>query len=108
MRLIVSHSTLYTYMGGSSRAAMLLKLCPRSFDGHRVEAWTVTVNGEQVPAFTPNGYGDLEALWVGRHRLEEADIVAAGIVETEERAGLVAGLQERANPAIYLRETALT
>lgn len=108
MRLIISHSTLYTYMGGSSRAAMLLKLFPRSFEGHRVEQWAVTVNDEPVPAPTRNGYGDLESLWVMRGSLDQADIVASGIVETEDRAGLVKGLEERANPGIYLRETPLT
>lgn len=108
MRLIISHSTLYTYMGGSSRAAMLLKLCPRSFDGHRVEEWAVTVNGEPVPAFTRNGYGDMESLWVQRGWLDEADIIATGIVETHDCSGLVSGLEERANPMIYLRQTPLT
>ncbi|PZU60934.1 MAG: transglutaminase family protein [Sphingobium sp.] len=108
MKLLVRHQTSYSYGAGSSRVAMLLKLMPRDYEGLRVLEWQVSINDEAILGFTPNGFGDLEALWIRHDRLETVNVVAEGLVETSDHAGIVRGLVERCHPQIYLRRTPLT
>lgn len=108
MKLRVRHQTIYHYEGGSPRVVMLLKLKPRSHDGQNVQCWNVTVNGTSVDSFVPNGHGDLEALWTSNERIENATIIAEGIVEATDKAGIVQGLASGPDPLVYLRETPLT
>lgn len=108
MKLLVRHQTVYDYEAGSSRVAMLLKLFPRSHDGQRVDEWRLSVNGEPVTDFMVNGYGDREALWIRYDRTSSAVVLAEGLVETRDTAGVVSGLDERFDPRIYLRDTPLT
>lgn len=108
MKLLVRHQTVYDYEAGSSRVAMLLKLWPRDHEGQRVLEWRLSVNGEPVTDFVTNGYGDREALWIRHDPTSSAVILAEGLVETEDKAGVVRGLDERFDPRIYLRETPLT
>lgn len=108
MRLLIRHQTLYLYEGGASHAALLLKLMPGSHNGQDVIDWSVEVNDEPVENFAPNGYGDLEALWIGHGPMTMVKIVASGIVVTRDQAGVVNGLPRHVEPAVFLRETPLT
>lgn len=108
MRLSVTHQTTYRYDAGSNRVTMLLKLKPRTHEGQVVERWRVTVNGETVEKFGPNGAGDLEALWVSGGRIDSATIIAEGIVSTSDLAGVMRGLPPGSHPLVYLRETPFT
>ncbi len=108
MKLLVRHQTVYNYEAGSSRVAMVLKLKPRNHDAQKVLDWSVTVNDTLIDSFAPNGYGDLEALWIRHDRTDSATILATGLVETTDASGIVAGLEERLDPRIYLRGTRLT
>lgn len=108
MRLRVRHQTIYRYESGSPRVTMLFKLKPRSYDGQAVLNWSVTVNGDSVENFAPNGHGDLEALWASHDRIDSATIIAEGEVETSDTAGIVHGLAPGPDPMVYLRDTPLT
>ncbi|WP_336966354.1 transglutaminase family protein [Sphingobium aquiterrae] len=108
MQLLIRHQTVYYYGAGSSRATMLLRLRPRSNAAQAVQDWQVSVNGDPIMTFTPNGYGDLEALWVSHERMDAITIVAQGTVNTVDTHGVLSGLDERANSGLFLRETPLT
>lgn len=108
MKLLIRHQTAYYYGAGSSRAIMLLRLRPRSHAGQAVRDWQISVNDEPVTAFTTNGYGDLESLWIHNERMAAITIVAQGTVETLDTHGVLSGLEERANSRLFLRETPLT
>ncbi|MDF0543301.1 transglutaminase family protein [Sphingobium sp. H39-3-25] len=108
MKLLIRHQTAYYYGAGSSRATMLLRLRPRSHAGQNVQSWQLSVNGDPVTNVTPNGYGDLESLWVSHDRLDAITIVAEGTVETVDTHGVLSGLAERADSRMFLRETPLT
>ncbi len=70
-----------------------------------VRKWQVTVNDELVHPGARTGHGDRCALWSAAAAPGEIAICASGIIETEDRSGLVTGLTVRPNPAIFLRET---
>lgn len=108
MKLLVRHQTIYNYEAGSSRVAMMLKLKPRDHHGQKVLEWGVFVNDQPITDFAPNGYGELEALWIRHDRTDSATILATGLVETSDTHGIIGGLQERFDPRIYLRDTPLT
>jgi len=84
---------------------LLLRLWPEPHAAQLVRRWDVSVNGVTVQPGTRTGYGDRMALWSAPADPDDVHIEAAGIVETEDRAGLVTGLTVRPNPAIFLRET---
>lgn len=54
------------------------------------------------------GYGERVALWSGAAAPGQIAITATGIVEVEDRAGIVAGLTSRIDPGIFLRVTRRT
>ncbi|MCF8708213.1 transglutaminase family protein [Rhizorhapis sp. SPR117] len=96
------------YGAGASHVALLLKLRPCTHDSQKVVHWSVEVNDETVQHWNPNGYGDAEALWVHHGHMDMVKIVATGLVETQDRAGVVTGLPRHVDPAVFLRDTPLT
>lgn len=108
MRLTVRHATTYAYDPPAERCALRLRLFPPSFDSQRVSAWTVSVNGQPVPALLTTATADREAIWTCHGAGEEVAIVAEGEIETQDTAGVVRGLRESVRPAVYLRTTPLT
>lgn len=108
MLLSVRHRTLYRYQPAASRIGLRLRLYPSRFDGQAVRDWSVTVNGAEAPELLIDGFGDGVGLWHCHVPCELVEVVAAGRVETADKAGVVGRLARRPPPAIFLRETALT
>ena len=108
MRLTVSHRSTYSYDPAASRVSLRLKLYPSIYDGQAAESWTVTVNGETVDPVYMSGYGDDVAVWHSREPIQSADIVAEGVILTDDKAGLVRGLPRKPPSALFLRATELT
>lgn len=104
MRLSVRHETRYQYENGAAGAMMLLRLLPIDCQSQRVESWRVSVNDEPVETFSPNSFGVPEALWRTGQRVSDAIVVAEGVVETFDRAGIVGFTDELADIRIFLRE----
>lgn len=105
LRLLVSHRTAYHYPTGASRLQLVLRLWPEPHAGQVVRKWQVTVNDQLVQPGARTGHGDRSALWSAAAAPGDVAICASGIIETEDRSGLVTGLTVRPNPAIFLRET---
>ena len=103
MRLIIRHRTRYRYMAGTLRATMALRLWPCTSALQSVESWTVTANGEPVDQ-SPDGRALLSLQPVP----EELDLVAEGLVDTVDRAGVLPPQPGDPHPAIWLRDTPLT
>lgn len=108
MRLSVRHVTTYAYDLPVDRSVLRMKLYPSTFDSQRPGAWSVTVNGKDVPKLLTTGFGDKESLWACDGPLDQVEIIAAGEVETRDASGFVRGLKESARPGVYLRATPLT
>ncbi|WP_420144378.1 transglutaminase family protein [Sphingobium sp.] len=108
MKLLVRHQTVYRYAAAAGRVAMRLKLMPVDTPAQTVLEWQVSVNGEPLTGFRPNSYGEKEAIWIRHDRLDNAVIVAEGLVETRECHGVVGHLHSRVDPRYFLRDTRLT
>ncbi|MCI4589566.1 transglutaminase family protein [Sphingobium sp. BYY-5] len=108
MKLLVRHQTIYRYAASAGRVAMRLKLMPVDTPAQRVLEWQVSVNDEPLTSFRPNSYGEREAIWIRHDQLDNATIVAEGLVETRESHGVVGHLQSRVDPRYFLRDTRLT
>lgn len=108
MRLHVRHATTYAYEPPADRCALRLRLYPSVFSSQRVLKWTVSVNGQAIPALMTTATGDRESIWTHSAVGAEVAIVAEGEVETEDTAGVIRGLKDSVRPQVYLRPTPLT
>jgi transglutaminase-like putative cysteine protease len=108
MDLIVRHTTTYHYPVPAQRISLLLRLKPADFDGQRTHFWDVSVNGAPVTDFTRNAMGDFEAHVQLQEQVRDLVIAAEGAVETQDRHGVVKGLQPELPAAVFLRSTPLT
>ncbi len=108
MILNVRHRTTYRYTPAVSGVAMRLKLFPSRFDGQKPLRWMVSVNGEEVRPDVRNGYGDEVATVFLRGGVEAVEVVAEGVVETTDLAGVLRGFRAPLRPAVCLRETPRT
>lgn len=108
MKLLVRHQTIYRYEAAAGRVAMRLKLMPAATRAQKVLEWQVSVNDDVVDGFHRNGFGEMEAIWIRHDRLDNAVIVAEGLVETCDTNGVLGPTGRGVNPRYFLRETALT
>ncbi|MGD9830411.1 MAG: transglutaminase N-terminal domain-containing protein [Hyphomicrobiaceae bacterium] len=108
MLISIEHTTRYRYEGEASYSVQSLRLTPSDFDGQRVHAWRI----ESRPAseLTPlvDGFGNIMHLMTCTRPHSEIEIVAAGVVEVEDRHGVVGGLAVDIPLRIYQKSTSLT
>lgn len=108
MKLLVRHQTVYRYPPATGRVAMRLKLMPVDAACQTVLEWQVSINDEPIDTFRRNSHGEMEAVWLRREPIENAVIVAEGLVETRETHGVVGMMQGRVPARYFLRDTPLT
>lgn len=108
MRLTVRHLTRYAYDPPAARAALRLKLYPPRFASQAVQAWAVHVNGAEIAPMLINGLGEGESIWTAHQPQAAIEILAEGVVEASDSAGIVRGLADASRPAMFLRATSLT
>lgn len=108
MRLTIRHATTYTYDPPAERCALRVRLFLPAFDGQRVSEWQVSVNGQALQPLLTTATGDREALWTCSGPGAEIAVLAEGVVETSDTAGVVRGLRDTVRPQVYLRATPLT
>ena len=108
MRLSIRHRTVYEYDPAALRLALRLRLWPSVYEGQALPDWTVTVNGEPVKPLLTDDFGDVVALWHAHQPIGSVEIIAQGVVETSDTAGVVRGLGHARAAGVFLRETELT
>ncbi len=108
MLIAVRHTTRYTYDAPSRYAIQTLRLTPPSFAAQAVRAWTIEAPGIEKALHFVDGFGNAAALVATQELHTEIEIVAHGLVETTDCAGLVRGLRDAAPVRIFLRQTAPT
>lgn len=107
MRLEITHRTTYRYDAPASGLGVRLRLYPTRLEGQRVESWHVTIEDTPIAPLLVNGFGDAEGQWICHGAREALAITAEGVVETEDRSGVV-GKAGRARAGVFLRRTELT
>jgi transglutaminase-like putative cysteine protease len=108
MRMSIRHLTRYRYQPDAASVALRLRLWPPATAGQRPAAWAVSVNGEGVEPMMADAQGDRLALWHAHAAIGLVEILAEGVVETADLAGVLKELPQRGRPSVYLRTTPLT
>lgn len=108
MKIEIRHVTTYRYATPARYAIQSLRLTPPSFDGQDVRTWTIEAPGFDTHISYRDGLGNQVHLTTLDTPHDGIVIEASGIVETEDRAGIVRGLAEIAPRRVFLRETPKT
>ena len=108
MKIEIRHVTTYRYATPARYAIQSLRLTPPSFDGQEVRTWTITAPGFETHISYRDALGNQVHLTSINTPHDGIVIEASGIVETEDRAGIVRGLAEVAPRRVFLRETPKT
>ncbi|CAB3750057.1 transglutaminase [Burkholderia sp. MSh2] len=109
MRLAIRHISRYQFDDQATHALQRLRLRPQSGPGQTVRAWQVTIDGVEPTLSYADGLGNrIDLVRHDRGAKAEIVVIAAGVVETQDRAGIVGNPEGYAPPWIFERETALT
>jgi transglutaminase-like putative cysteine protease len=108
MQIQIQHTTRYVFDADVSYSIQRLCLTPPEFDGQTVTSWSLSFPDAGELIQFRDGFGNEVHLAVLTQSHREIRIDVGGIVETEERHGIVTGLYEPAPARVYLRHTAQT
>jgi transglutaminase-like putative cysteine protease len=109
MRLAIRHISRYRFDDHVTYVLQRLRLRPQSGPGQTVRAWQVTIDGVEAGLSYADGLGNqINLVRHERATRPEIVIVAAGVVETQDRAGIVGPADGYAPHWIFERETELT
>lgn len=108
MRISIGHVSRYVYSEPTKYSILALRLTPPSFQGQRVIEWRVSAPGVDAVKPFRDGFGNLVHLASCTEEHSESLIIAKGVVDTEDRAGIVRGLADPAPLRVYRRQTPKT
>lgn len=108
MLISISHITRYTLAEPASYSIQCLRLTPPSFEAQQVTSWTIDMPQIESAVRSRDCYGNIAQLVALSEPHSEIEIVARGIVETRDRAGVARGVVDIAPHRVYLRETPRT
>lgn len=108
MRIAVDHVTTYRYERPVRGVVQSHRLTPAAFDGQKVLSWDVAVSGGLKGGGFRDGAGDWVQGWTVRGPVSEIEVRVAGVVETQDLAGVLRGHRELVPPEAWLRETGPT
>lgn len=108
MLIEIQHRTSYHYAATANYTVQSLRLTPPSFDGQRVLSWDISAPGIGEASTFVDGYGNAVHLAAAAEPHNAIVIEARGVVETEDRVGVVRGLREAAPVRSFLRPTPST
>ncbi|AJK49235.1 transglutaminase family protein [Burkholderia plantarii] len=109
MRLAIRHISRFRFDDHATHALQRLRLRPPSGPGQTVRAWQVTIDGIEPTVGYADGLGNrIDLVRHDRGERPEVVVIAAGVVETQDRAGIVGGADDYAVPWIFERTTGFT
>ncbi|MCB1485300.1 MAG: transglutaminase family protein [Hyphomicrobiaceae bacterium] len=108
MLVSICHVTRYKYAETARYSVQSLRLTPPSFAGQKVLSWKISAPGIEKATRFFDAFSNISHLIsiTGEH--SEIECRAEGLVETEDRAGVVRGLQDFVPIKVFLRETPKT
>ncbi len=108
MRISIGHVSRYVYSQPTTYSILALRLTPPSFQGQRVIDWRIAAPGIDAAQSFRDGFGNKVHLASYAEEHSESLIIATGVVETDDRAGVVRGLSDPAPLSVYRRQTSKT
>ncbi|MGQ7879182.1 transglutaminase family protein, partial [Burkholderia pseudomallei] len=108
MRLAIRHISRFRFDEHAPHVLQRLRLRPQSGPSQTVRAWQVTIDGVEPTLTYADGLGNRVDLVRHERDKPEFAIVAAGVVETQDRAGILGHIDAYAPPWIHERTTDLT
>lgn len=108
MLLSIGHVTRYTYAAPVRYSIQALRLTPPSFPGQRVIAWNINTAGVNKATVFRDAFGNTAHLVAVTEEHMDNVVIAKGVVETDDKSGVVKGLPEPAPLRVYLRQTERT
>lgn len=108
MKLHVRHETRYDYATSVRSSIQRLHLTPSSFATQKVIAWTIEAPGIDKALAYSDGFGNQVHVITSQGAHDHVTVIAHGIVETQDAAGVVKGLRCPAPDNVFLRQTAAT
>ncbi|KVD81004.1 transglutaminase [Burkholderia sp. ABCPW 14] len=108
MRLAIRHISRFQFDEHAAYVLQRLRLRPQSGSCQTVRAWQVTIDGVEPTLGYADGFGNRVDLVRHERDKPEITIVAAGVVETQDRAGILGNVEGYAPPWIFERATDLT
>src|SRR5215510_7821476 len=108
MKLHVHHETRYDYETGVRSSIQRLYLTPATFATQKVISWKIEAPGiDKALAYT-DGFGNQVHVITSQGPHDHVTVVAHGVVETEDAAGVVKALRCPSPDSVFLRQTAAT
>lgn len=105
MQLAIRHETHYDYDTPLAYSAQRLHLWPADFAAQKTLSWSISAPGfDRALAYT-DGFGNHVHMITFGDISGPVSIVAEGVVEVTDVAGLVKGLASAAPEAVFLRQT---
>jgi len=108
MRLIVTHSTHYSYDTDVDYSIQRLLLTPLSFNGQKVESWKIKAPGIDHAMQYRDAFGNQVHLITATKPSGPYSIVAEGTVDVQDMAGVVAGVGIVVPDYVFLRQMPAT
>ena len=108
MRLKVRHETRYDYQQPVTYSVQRLYLTPPSFASQKVVQWSIVAPGIEGALSYVDGFGNRVHLVTASGLHDHVTIIAEGIAEVSDTAGVVRGLHCPAPESVFLRQTKAT
>ena len=108
MRLLIKHVTHYTYEAPVQYSIQRLRLTPQTYAAQKIETWKLTAPGIASAMLYHDAFGNLVHLIDAANVAGPFDIVAEGIVDVVDAAGVVERLAVPVQDAVCLRQTDAT
>ena len=108
MRLAVRHETRYDYDQPPAYAVQRLHLWPVDFATQHTLSWSITAPGIETALVYTDGFGNRVHMITYAGTTGPVSIVAEGVVECSDAAGMVKGLPSSVPDAVFLRQTRAT
>lgn len=108
MRITIRHSSTYHYDGPPAATIQALRLTPGTTPGQEILSWHIEAEGYDQAAHHIDAFGNRVDLLAGGPDRTQIHVVASGVVETTDQAGIVGWTGEAITPAVFLRTTPAT
>lgn len=108
MRIHIRHEIELVFESPVRALNAALRMTPRSHESQQVVRWRAETDGDSRIRAADDAFGNIVHALSMTGPVASLRILAEGVVETFDAAGIVRAAVERFPPELYLRDTALT